>query len=894
MAEESFHMKKGVLLGVLFILLISLSFVSANWFSDFLGKFSGNTNAITGQITYGGNHHCNSVFANTYELDIGQTPCSSYSSVAAGCIAVSGIGYYNVVGCVDNSGKNFLCYTSACTLPPPPCTDSSWTPSAADTCSNQTVKQTSNCGRTRVVNGTKNCSVVVPVTCTDSDGGLNYTVKGTTSGYYSWEGKFGSNSDMCGTLYSNGYFDDAETGNAVGELYCLDSTNVNYTYYLCSNGCSNGACLLEPAIVYTSSCDNSSCIIYEGQNVDPVHYSTTLGYVSSDTAIFTIEGEKTNALYVGNSYMLGNFEIRITAISFSTKDSVPSKVAFTYRLIPSTCTDSDGGLNYEVKGTISGVYDGYNYSTPDMCGSKYYQRNFVFENFCNDTFGGLVSYECPNGCFEGACLSDTSQVCPYLIDSIKNPVSTEERRVSYNESYRGSATVNDVPEGYTNYATYIYWNSPNKEQDQIDYYGVQYDLRVFDNKGINLSEYATWHNNDFACKATSYWANNKENVYYICNWNVFNNQQDLANDYQDNNRQIFWYNDNVLVEMYLYWGNELTDAQVQQLSQQRINELLNNLQNNNYKYVDWSNFEVSYPASDEVGQSLSDCSSDLVFDNSVSQRSWECKTEPIICPEHGYQTKICKAYNSQTGKYDTQENRIECSPGICSGCYVPKWFDSNPGQNKCIPYGFRFEQQTGWSLEEVFVNNSDSEKLSVREALNYGNDLNLTVYENNTALLSLEVSQGVWADIYLEQGKDYDWKALTGGMGGDNLNYTLHVDSIFYSYSDYIESGISVSFIITGYMNQQLPQTINAYCDIDGYVNMQKTKSGGEWAKCQNNYECESNLCSSGECIDLQAITKQAAGFAGVWAKFTCKFADFFGIDTYESCITEKFGTLVQ
>jgi hypothetical protein len=65
-------------------------------------------------IVYGGNHHCDTVFSGTSELNIGSTPCSNYTSTLASCLWINKM-YYNVVGCVDYSNQNFLCYTSSCT-----------------------------------------------------------------------------------------------------------------------------------------------------------------------------------------------------------------------------------------------------------------------------------------------------------------------------------------------------------------------------------------------------------------------------------------------------------------------------------------------------------------------------------------------------------------------------------------------------------------------------------------------------------------------------------------------------------------------------------------------------------------------------------------------------------
>ena len=71
----------------------------------------------------------------------------------------------------------------------------------------------------------------------------------------------------------------------------------------------------------------------------------------------------------------------------------------------------------------------------------------------------------------------------------------------------------------------------------------------------------------------------------------------------------------------------------------------------------------------------------------------------------------------------------------------------------------------------------------------------------------------------------------------------------------------------------------------------QKSKlSDGEWASCQNNYECESNFCSSGECIEITDMISNVSGFKAIGVKVLCTFANLFGVQDYDSCILESLG----
>ena len=151
--------------------------------------------------------------------------------------------------------------------------------------------------------------------------------------------------------------------------------------------------------------------------------------------------------------------------------------------------------------------------------------------------------------------------------------------------------------------------------------------------------------------------------------------------------------------------------------------------------------------------------------------NYYCKTEPSICPTSGIQIKVCEDVECGEPYY---EEKIECTPGECSGCR----FDNN-----CIPYGFRIET---------------------------------TFFENNSG------------------------------------NYKL-------------------------------------YCGIEGSFKEQRIiDSQGNWASCQNDYECKSNICSSGECVELASIIKEASGFKSLVVKIVCKMGNLFNIEDYNQCIEDR------
>lgn len=78
--------------------------------------------------------------------------------------------------------------------------------------------------------------------CTDSDGGMNYYLKGTTSGNYAGSAtkEYRVETDIC-------------YGSQLNEGYCLPDGYMSITATNCANGCSNGACLSATTTTTTST-----------------------------------------------------------------------------------------------------------------------------------------------------------------------------------------------------------------------------------------------------------------------------------------------------------------------------------------------------------------------------------------------------------------------------------------------------------------------------------------------------------------------------------------------------------------------------------------------------------------------------------------------------------------
>ena len=146
-----------------------------------------------------------------------------------------------------------------------------------------------------------------PLKCTDSDGGLNYYVKGTTT-----DSNGQSGTDFCWNYdpLKYGPCQGNTNGCVLAEHYCKDDGTLGKTKYNCPYGCLNGAC---------------------GATIAPV------------------------------------------------------------------CGDSDGGLNYNVQGTVQWL----NYSQTDRC----LGFSNMTEWYCNGNVGDFVIADCdPKSCVNGACV----------------------------------------------------------------------------------------------------------------------------------------------------------------------------------------------------------------------------------------------------------------------------------------------------------------------------------------------------------------------------------------------------------------------------------------------------------------------------------------------------------
>jgi hypothetical protein len=644
-------------------------------------------------------------------------------------------------------------------------------------------------------------------TCTDSDGGLNYYVRGMLSGYDSIR-KNWTSEDICDkeTCINCGHYNEGQLHEVSCNNSQLESTN-----YQCPNGCSNGAC------VNSSGCDRAKLRIINFKSQISTNTSTVDIQILQDNAWVTTSKN----VHIGQDVYYNNMVINLQNINVV-------------------------GKRAEMR-----IQNGEFESVALQNGNEEMLHQQVEVIFENDEVKYLTISD---------CLSEpvTPTSCNDLISKIKNPSSfTDEYgnnyQASWNNSYVWSTWINGNQENVTSYE--IGWWS----QGNGFYYYPSYTVSVFDSKESASSYLEQIKNEGNLCSAqTIADSNGHDQIAYVCSY--------YYRDASNPDLRAYWLNDNKLISFYAGKSRQLNDAEELREAQMKVNEFVNKLSGSSYSYS--MNNYLDWDFQRFIGKDLSYCKSQLTQTvnpetNETCSACWSCKIEPTICPEHGYQQKTCvdNCCNQQK-----KEEQLFCSPGICSGCMVPRWIGSN--DNTCMPYGFRFAQTQQDNDKSGKINEITSDEGTIKILSDSQVYLSFSDYKNNNTYeytLTLNKAQQIKVPNFDPSISSFT-VTVTKIVPGDNHN-------------GYIE------------LTSSIEQSFNAYCDFDGQVKTQKTQEyDGSWAKCQNNYECFSNLCSGGECVEINNMIKEVTGYKSTGVKILCKVADIFNVQDYNTCMVNYLG----
>lgn len=601
--------------------------------------------------------------------------------------------------------------------------------------------------------------------------------------------------------------------------------------------------------------------------------------ITEGKGTMTIGGVTINYDYYGSSEQSNGKTMSIKATWTS-----PSETHTFYCPAPpvpnpevKSCTDSDGGIDLFVKGEIIGCTTGEQTGgcggASDVCQND----QFLTEYYCNTLDATIESntYECENGCLEGVCLDPEEAVlCGDYISEIQNAEDINESGLElefyHKYSWNSSTWTENSEKKSTEYsALWSGWKDGTS-------YLLEKSVNVFENKEFDAKtiidkqlQYSS------ICKQKTIWANNNEAYrVYICQ--TFNYRNGLDNQERDS-KYIFWAKDNVLSKIYYSINKQLTQEEIEEINKEKTEDAISKIVDNRAEEVPESAFDLDPLMQAQVEKSLTQCPSDLTHmstpETPICEPYWSCKIEPVICPPHGYQTRICSDMSSCGEK--SLETQLYCNPGICSGCYTSRWykyedFDHSKGlDNICIPYGTRLEGQKEYEEEKLYEGIIGDDDLSFE----------IKIISDSEVTLQVNNSQNNYARTYILTLNKETVVYIPYDKGEEK--FTLKVTKIVEAEGDnkgYFE------FIVIQDRGDQ-------FCDIDGQFKLQKVKdSQGNWAKCQNNYECDSNFCSGGECVEINDAIKKASGIKSLFVRVLCRFAHLFSEQNYNACIGENLG----
>jgi len=381
-------MKKGFVFGICLVLIVSISFVSAGWFSNWVGKITGNP--------IEGNESCSDSDGENFYVK-GYVNSSINGTNWDFCSGSSVIEYvcYENQAVISYLPCDFGCSDGACISAPENdyCTDSdggfyyyekgyvnsSINGTHWDYCTgggylaeyycSQNIGLMSfydcpdGCSNGACLNTTQNPTE----TCTDSDGGVHYYLKGYT------------NSSI------NGSFWDYCSGNYVIEYSCYTNENyINIGSINCPDGCSNGACLNVTENQTETCYDSDGGINYnvKGETYLEANFKSVDFCMGSSAVEYYCDLNlvKNTSLVCSNGCLNG--------ICLSAPVNITNQ----------TCYDSDGGIDYYVKGVLSAI-NGSIFT--DYCAAS----NLVEYSCDGDLVQVMSGFACPYGCLGGVCLS---------------------------------------------------------------------------------------------------------------------------------------------------------------------------------------------------------------------------------------------------------------------------------------------------------------------------------------------------------------------------------------------------------------------------------------------------------------------------------------------------------
>jgi hypothetical protein len=509
-------------------------------------------------------------------------------------------------------------------------------------------------------------------------------------------------------------------------------------------------------------------------------------------------------------------------------------------------------------------------------------------NYPGVTFGNVSFGE---GKFGDALVLDSKDVSSYLkIENfMKNPsdLILKDAGMFWELLENSFYSYSSLGEGPVN-GTYASFSFNERSGSSYAYVNMQFSSEE------DLSKRLDSLVNSDLCKKEEFVFGGGSEWVYVCKglWNEMQENKDLSRTYgESNDVRVLWYEGAKLFTVYLsqynydycddYESCLQADLYRTQRQQEMIADVFEKLMDNQGSYV--SGLYVGYPGRVLIETLLQVCPSEILPDQNYVG-AWSCKTEPILCPPHGEQKVTCTRWNENIGEQEVREENMHCSPGICAGCVIPRWFQGGE-ENVCIPYGIRFAEPVSLGVGiktdedyEIFYE-KDSQEGEVELQVLSDDVANLTLYSKEGVPYSYKLIEGTKTDIDLPDFFDEE-KIISFVIDSQEINYVSSG-----SEENYVDMRIILQY------EGDTFEEVNSYCDYDGRIKVQKTfDKEGMWASCQNNYECESNVCSSGQCIEVTSMLEESNRIKGLFFSLFCKLVNPFNSDDYNSCVADFLG----
>ena len=136
--------------------------------------------------------------------------------------------------------------------------------------------------------------------------------------------------------------------------------------------------------------------------------------VSSSSTVVVSVGGTAKAINLNESKTFDSIEVKVVSIYYNPQENQVSsatlEVSQSTTQVNKTCSDSDAGLDYYTKGTVSVCTFT---DTGGSCGGLLDVCNGVIltEGYCENNESKSIKYNCPYGCVDGACLRTPNKTC---------------------------------------------------------------------------------------------------------------------------------------------------------------------------------------------------------------------------------------------------------------------------------------------------------------------------------------------------------------------------------------------------------------------------------------------------------------------------------------------------